>query len=155
MTTFDDRVDEAEELVRSAQFGSTSMLQRKMKIGLSEAGRVMAALEVRGVVGPAEGARTRDVLMPPPEPPAIPTLEEILARRTATRAAQPSVVTRQARAQPRSRGDPGARHRGLHPETDRAVPAHPRRREQPCLTRGRSGDSSPASIATRCRTSAE
>ncbi|KQQ65065.1 DNA translocase FtsK [Microbacterium sp. Leaf320] len=80
MTTFDDRVNEAEELVRSTQFGSTSMLQRKMRIGLVEAGRVMDALEQRGVVSAAEGARAREVLMPPPTPP---TPAEILARSVA------------------------------------------------------------------------
>lgn len=84
MTAFDDRVEEAEELVRSSQFGSTSMLQRKMRIGLVEAGRVMDALEQRGVVSAAEGARARHVLMPPPTPP---TTAEILSRSVARRMA--------------------------------------------------------------------
>ncbi|WP_396652042.1 DNA translocase FtsK [Microbacterium sp. H6] len=93
MTTFDDHVNEAEELVRTSQFGSTSMLQRKLKIGLSEAGRVMAALEVRGVVGPAEGARSREVLVPPPTPP---TLEEILACAPKRPADHANIAKRQA-----------------------------------------------------------
>ena len=74
MSDLDERFEEAARMVVTTQKGSTSDIQRKLGMGYSKAGRVMDQLEAAGIVGPQEGSKPRQVLVPD-----LDTLDSILS----------------------------------------------------------------------------